>query len=188
MIIITLNKNSKYLISIKQIRSSFSVTFVIYRKRNQFLSSLLLSLSLSILSLSLLLYYYYYYYYYYHHHHQQQYEYYFIALLFTSRYLVKDTAILLARVVASSPKLRYRPVGDVNFKRFAITSNRSGKKLVINKICSFITLWSKSPNLSVFVLFTTGRSQKRLFYMNWCMSQYTFIGTLILRLILRVLY
>ena len=26
-----------------------------------------------------------------------------------------------------------------------------GKKLVINKICSFITLWSKSPNLSVFV-------------------------------------
>ena len=43
--------------------------------------------------------------------------------------LVKDTAILMARVVASSPKLRYRPVGDVNFKRFAITSNRSGKKI-----------------------------------------------------------
>ena len=28
-----------------------------------------------------------------------------------------------------------------------------GKKLVINKICSFITLWSKSPNLSAFVFF-----------------------------------
>ena len=82
--------------------------------------------------------------------------------------LVKDTAILMASVVrplrrefygaASSPKLRCRPVGDVNFKRFAITSNRSGKKLVINKICSFITLWSKFPNLSVFVFFTTRRS------------------------------
>ena len=81
--------------------------------------------------------------------------------------LVKDTATLKASVVrplrreyyvaASSPKLRCRPVGDVNFKRFAITSNRSGKKLVINKLCSFITLWSKSPNLSVFVLFTTCR-------------------------------
>ena len=57
-------------------------------------------------------------------------------------------------VAASSPKLSFRPVGDVNFKRFAIASNRSGKKLVINKICSYITLWSKSPNLSVFVLFT----------------------------------
>ena len=53
--------------------------------------------------------------------------------------LVKDTAILMASVVrplrrefyvaASSPKLRCRPVGDVNFKRFAITSNRSGKKI-----------------------------------------------------------
>ena len=54
--------------------------------------------------------------------------------------LVKDTAIInswqgvvhpLRRefyVAASSPKLRCRPVGDVNFKRFAITSNRSGKK------------------------------------------------------------
>ena len=80
--------------------------------------------------------------------------------------LVKDTAILMAIVVrplrrvyyvaASSPTLRCRPVGDVNFKRFAITSNRSGKKLVINKICSFITLWSKTPN--VFVFFTTCRS------------------------------
>ena len=57
-------------------------------------------------------------------------------------------------VAASSPELSFRPVGDVNFKRFAIASNRSGKKLVINKICSYITLWSKSPNLSVFVLFT----------------------------------
>ena len=45
--------------------------------------------------------------------------------------LVKDTAILMASVVrplgrefyvaASSPKLRCRHVGDVNFKRFAIT-------------------------------------------------------------------
>ena len=62
--------------------------------------------------------------------------------------LVKDTAILMAIVVrplrrefyvaASSPKLRCRPLGDVNFKRFAIASNRSGKKLVINKICSLI--------------------------------------------------
>ena len=52
--------------------------------------------------------------------------------------LVKDTAILKASVVrplrreyyvaASSPKLRCRPVGDVNFKRFANTSSRSGKK------------------------------------------------------------
>ena len=82
--------------------------------------------------------------------------------------LAKDTAILMASVVrplrrefyvaASSPKLRCRPVGDVNLKRFVITSNRSGEKIVINKICSFITLWSKSPNLSVFVLLTTCRS------------------------------
>ena len=28
-----------------------------------------------------------------------------------------------------------------------------GKKLAINKVCSFINLWSKSPNLSVFVFF-----------------------------------
>ena len=28
-----------------------------------------------------------------------------------------------------------------------------GKKLAINKICSFLTLWSKSPNLSVFGFF-----------------------------------
>ena len=115
-----------------------------------------------------------------------------------SAILVKDTAILMASVVrplrrkfyvaASSPRIRCRPVGEVIFKRFAITSNRSGKKLVINKFCSFITLWSKSPNLSVFVLFTTCRSKKRLFYMNWCMSQYTFIGKLILRSILRVLF
>ena len=78
--------------------------------------------------------------------------------------LVKDTAILMATVVrplrrkfyvaASSPRLRCWPVGDVIFKRFAITSNRSGKKkIVITKIGSFITLWSKSPNLSVFVFF-----------------------------------
>ena len=82
--------------------------------------------------------------------------------------LVKDTAVLKASVVrplrrkfyvaASSPRLRCRPVGDVIFKRFAITSNRYGKKLVINNLCSFITLWSKSPNLSVFVFFTTYRS------------------------------
>ena len=82
--------------------------------------------------------------------------------------LVKDTAILMTSVIrplrrefyvaASSPKLRCRPAGDVNFKRFAITSNRLGKKLVLNNICSFITLWSKSPNLSVFVFFTTCRS------------------------------
>ena len=81
--------------------------------------------------------------------------------------LVKDTAILMTSVVrplrrefymaASSPKLSCRPVGDVNFKRFAITSNRSGKKISINNICSFITLWSKSPNLYVFVFFTTCR-------------------------------
>ena len=37
-------------------------------------------------------------------------------------------------VAASSPKLRCRPVGDVNFKRFVITSTESGKKLVIDKI------------------------------------------------------
>ena len=55
--------------------------------------------------------------------------------------LVKDTAILKASVVrplrrecyvaVSSPRIRCRPVGDVTFKRFAITSNRSGKKLVM---------------------------------------------------------
>lgn len=28
-----------------------------------------------------------------------------------------------------------------------------GKKLAINKVCSFINLWNKSPNLSVFVFF-----------------------------------
>ena len=53
--------------------------------------------------------------------------------------LVKDTAILMASVVrplrrkfyvaASSPRLRCRPVGDVIYKRFAITSNRSGTKM-----------------------------------------------------------
>ena len=37
-------------------------------------------------------------------------------------------------MAASSPKLRCRPVGDVNFKRFVITSTESGKKLVIDKI------------------------------------------------------
>ena len=158
------------------------------------MSSLLLSLSLSILLLSLLLYYCYYY----HHHHYYQYEYFLLHYNLRADILVKDTAILMAIVVrplrrefyvaASSPKLRCRPLGDVNFKRFAIASNRSGKRLVINKICSFITLRSKSPNLSVFVVFTTCRSQRRLFYMNWCMSQYTFIGKLRLRSILRVLY
>ena len=162
------------------------------------MSSLLLSLPLSILLLSLLLYYCYYY----HHHHYQQYEYFFIALLFTFRYfhLVKDTAILMASVVrplrreyyvaASSPRLRCRPVGDVIFKRIAITSNRSGKKLVINKLCSFITLWSKSPNLSVFVLFTTCRSQKleASFLHELVHAAIHFIGKLRLRSILRVLY
>ena len=107
--------------------------------------------------------------------------------------LVKDTTILMASVVrplrrkfyvaASSPRLRCRPVGDLQLQAID-----RGKKLAINKFCSFITLWSKSPNLSVFVLFNTCRSKKRLFYMNWCMSQYTFIGKLILRSILRVLY
>ena len=132
MIIITLIKNSKYLILIKQIRSSFSVTFVIYHKRNQFLC---------------LLYYYYYYYYY----HCCIIIIIIIIIIISSMniillhyylragILVKDTAIInswqgvvhpLRRefyVAASSPKLRCRPVGDVNFKRFAITSNRSGK-------------------------------------------------------------
>ena len=83
--------------------------------------------------------------------------------------MVKDTAILMASVVrplrrefyvaaSSSPKLRCRPVGDVNLKDLQLQAIDRGKKLVINKICSFITLWSKSPNLSVFVFFTTRRS------------------------------
>ena len=165
MIIFTLVKNCKYLILIKQIRSSFSVTFVIYQKRNQFLS---------------VLYYYHYHYQYYYYHYCYITVIIIIIIIIISMntillhyylragVLVKDTAILMASVVrplrreyyvaASSPKLRCQPVGDVNFKRFAIASNRSGKTLVLNKICSFITLWCKSPNLSVFVLFTSCRS------------------------------
>ena len=82
--------------------------------------------------------------------------------------LVKDTAILMASVVrplgrefyvaASSPKLRCRPGEMLILKDLQLQAIDRGKKLVINKICSFITLWSKSPNLSVFVLLTTCRS------------------------------
>ena len=88
IIIITLIKNSKYLILIKQIRSSFSLTFVIYQKQNQFLCLL----------------------YYYHYH----YHYYIIIIIIIiiiissmniillhyylrAGILVNDTAILMAR-------------------------------------------------------------------------------------------
>ena len=94
MMIIKLIKNIKYHILIKQIRSSFSVTFVIYQKRNQFLCLL----------------------YYYHHHHQYCYFHYYcitviiiiiiiivsINIILLHYYLragilVNDTAILMAR-------------------------------------------------------------------------------------------
>ena len=43
-------------------------------------------------------------------------------------------------------------------KDLQLEATDRGKKLVINNVCSLITLWSKSPNLSVFVFFATCRS------------------------------